>query len=111
MDPRVKQIDADEREVAWRRHRFLDQADEVAVAAQLRHTELLGMVDFGQQHQRARLIVYELVDKALDAIDDEVVAEVHHERLVAEKVARDRDRVGKSERRVLTQIRDGQPEL
>jgi hypothetical protein len=49
-------------------------------------------------------------DEVGDPADDEVVAQVHHEGLVAQELLGDQHGVGQPPRRVLAQVGDRQPE-
>ncbi len=53
----------------------------------------------------------ELLDEGGDPADDEVVAQVHHEVVVAEELPGDEDRVREAERRVLPDVGDLDAEL
>ena len=80
---------------------LLDEPHDVAVRVDLGDAELRGIVDVGEQDLRGgrRAVVVELgrgasrsaskrVDELLEALLEHVVAEVHHEVVVAEEVAR-----------------------
>ena len=64
----------------------------------------------GQQDLGVGAAALELVDEIGDAADDEVVAEVHDEIVVAEEVARDQDAVRQAERRRLRDVGRLDPE-
>ena len=84
---------------------LLDQPRDAAVGAELGDAELRGVGHLGQQHLGVGPVAGELVDQAADAADDQVVAEVHDERLVAEEVVRDEHGVRQTTRRVLADVR------
>ena len=114
VDRRTEQVDAREREVAARTGRLLLQADDPSRRVELGHAELPRVGHPGQQDHRVRVArvvgPLELLDERVDAADEDVVAEVHDERLVTEEVARDEHRVGQAERCLLAQVGDLQPE-
>ena len=88
-------------------------------AVELGDAELLRVVDVREQDLRdgrQPVVVAELqlrvrerlerVDELAQALLQHVVAEVHHEVVVAEEVARDQHAVREAERRVLGDVRD-----
>ena len=77
---RREHVDADQREVALRLLRLLDQPDDPAVV-ELGDAEHLRIGHARQQDLRGRLLAHELLDERGDALVQQVVAEVHHERL------------------------------
>ena len=78
--------------------------------AQLGDTESLGRPDPGQEDERIRQAGAEALDEGFDAAADQVVAQVHHERLGLEVVPRLPDRVGEAERRALPDVGDPRAE-
>ena len=81
------------------------------VGVELGDPELLRVVHLRQQDLRVGAAALELVDQVGDAADDEVVAEVHHEVVVAEEVAGDEHAVRQPEWGVLRDVRDPDAEL
>ena len=78
---RAEHVDADEREVADRLLRLLDQPHDLAVA-QLGDAEHLRIGHARQQNLRRRPLALELSHEVGDALVEQVVAQVHDERLV-----------------------------
>ena len=96
---------------------LLHQLDDLAVGADGRDAELARIVDVRQQdlrrHRCDHAVVgaaesggLERIDELRQALLQEIVAEVHHEVVVAEVVARDEDAVGEAEGRVLVDVGD-----
>ena len=75
-DFRSEEIDPDQHQVGLRMLRLFLEPGQATVA-QFRHAEPLGLADFRQQQQRVRLLTLELLDEGGDAVEDQVVAEVH----------------------------------
>src|SRR6266550_81230 len=100
---RAEHVDADEREVADRLLRFFDEAHDLAVL-QLRDAEHLRIGDVRQQDLRRRLLRLELAHELRDPLVQQVVAEIHHERLVADVVAADLHRMREPARRILLDV-------
>ena len=97
VDRRAEEVRTDEREVALRLLRLLDQADEPTLRVELGHPELLRVGRPASSSTSASGEVrVNCVDEIRDATDDEVVAEIHEERLVAEEVPGDEHRVGEA---------------
>ena len=106
---RVEQVDADQGQVGRRVDRLLDQAHD-ALTVELGHAEALGVGHLVQADLGAgAAAVLEAVDDLLQALLQHVVAEVHHEVVVAEEVAGDQHAVGQAERRVLGDVGDLDP--
>ena len=105
-DLRVEQVDADEREVARRVLGLLDQPHDLAVGAQLGHAELVRVGHVREQDLRVAAARAELVHEPGDAVGDQVVAQVHHERLAGHVLLGDLDRVREAERRLLRDVGD-----
>ena len=116
-----KRYTPDQGQVGRRAPRLLDQADDVADASSSSATPKRcgsgtrasriwadrGVVAAVEGRGRRGLAVgLEAVDERLDALADEVVAEVHDEVVVAEEVPGDQHAVGQSERRGLVQVGD-----
>ena len=78
-------VDADEREVGLRLLRLLHQARHAVVAVELGHAVVLGVADRREQDQRVGLLAAERLDQRGHAVAQQVVAEVHDERRVAEE--------------------------
>ena len=114
MDGGVEEVDADQGQVGRRLLRLLDQPQHLAVGAELGHAEPLGVGDAGQQdlgHRRLRAaadpaVALEALDEPLHALAQQVVAQVHHEVVVAEEVPGDQHAVGQPERGVLGEVGD-----
>ena len=83
-DLRAEHVDAHERQIADRLLGLLDQPDHPPVL-QLRHAEHLRVGHLGQQDLRGGLLARELLHEAHDALVQQVVAEIHHERLVPQE--------------------------
>ena len=86
--------------------RLLDQARDAVVAVELGHAVVLGIGHRGEQDQRVRLLGPERVDERDDPVAQQVVAQVHHERRVAQERLGGEHRVGQAERRVLLDVLD-----
>ena len=74
--------------------------------AQLGDAEHLRIGHARQQDLRRRLLARELLDEVGDALVEQVVAEVHHERIAADEGLADLHRVRQAERRVLLDVVD-----
>ena len=98
-------VDADEREVGLRLLGLLDQARDAPVV-ELGHAVVLGVGHRGEQDQRVRLLGAEGVDQLDDAVAQQVVAQVHHERRVAQVGLGGQHGVRESERRLLLDVLD-----
>ena len=93
VDARVEQVDAHQREVRRRVIGLLDQSHDTAVGADLGDAEALRIGHLGQQDlgrgaavgARPAAVRLEAVDELGDALAEQVVAEVHHEVVVAEE--------------------------
>ena len=109
VDDRREHVDADEREVGLRLRRLLDEALDGAVAAELRDAVVLGVGDRREEDHRVRAAGAELRGQLLDAALEEVVAEVHDERVRAEERLGGEDGVGEPERLVLDDVLDATP--
>ncbi len=105
-DLRAEHVDADQGEVALRLLRLLDQPHHAAVA-QLGDAEHLRVGHARQQDLRGRLRrPANCSTKRPDALVEQVVAEVHHERLVADERLADEHGVRQAARRVLLDVGD-----
>ena len=104
-DLRTEHVDADERQVADRFLRLLDEPDDLAVA-ELGDAEHLRIGHAREQDLRRRLLAGELLDEVRDALVEEVVAEVHDERIGADEWLADLHGVREAERRVLLDVLD-----
>ena len=76
----AEHVDADERQIALGLLRLLDQPHDAA-AGQLGDAEHLRIGHPSQQDLRRGLLALELLDEPRDAAVQQVVAEIHHERL------------------------------
>ena len=76
------------------------------IPVQLGDAELLRGLDVRQQDLGVRLLGQELAHERRDAALDEVVAQVHDERLAADERLRDLDRVRQPERGLLLDVGD-----
>ena len=122
VDGVVKQVHPHQGEVRRRVVWLFHQPDHLAVGTDLGHTETLGVVHVGQQDlgcgrvlgfggfRRTVPVGLEGVDEPGNALAQQVVAEVHHEVLVAEVVLGDEYAVGQAERGVLGDVGDLDPE-
>ena len=70
--------------------------------------EPLRLRDLGQEDLGARPVPLELLDEPVQAFQQDVVTQVHHERLVADEVLRRQHGVGQAERRLLADVRDAE---
>src|SRR3989442_14403933 len=109
MNVRAEQIDADKGQVAGRILRLLDQPANLPLTLQFRDPEHPRIVHFFQQYQRVGSGPLEHFYKVTDALTDEVISQVHDERLVAKELAGSLDGVRKSKRLLLQDI--GQLEI
>ena len=116
VDRAVEQVHADEREVARRVGRLLDEPDDVAVGVELGDAEAVRVGHLLEQDLRRRRLGagagrLERVHERAEVLLEQVVAEVHHEVVVAEEVGGDQHAVGEAERRVLRDVGDRGAEL
>ena len=101
-----EQVDAHQGQVARRVLGLLDELHDVAVIAELGDAELVGVGHVGQQDLCVAAARAELVGEAADAVGEQVVAQVHHERLAGHELLGDLDRVRQAERRLLRDVGD-----
>ncbi len=124
VDRRREEVHADQREIRRRVRRLLDQPHDVAPHVELDDAEVAGIVDVREQdlggRRRADFLaelrvpvtrLVEPVDEAAQVVLQHVVAEVHHEVVVAEEVAGDQHAVGQTAGRVLLDVGDLDAEL
>src|SRR5947207_244669 len=104
-DRRPEHVDTHEGEVGRRGRGFFDQSHH-RVAGKLRHAVVLGVRDGREQDQRVWLRSPEGTDQIRDAVAQEVVAEVHHERIAAEELLGGQHRVREPERLGLGDVGD-----
>ena len=103
VDRRREHVDAHEREVGLRLGRLLGEPDDAPVL-ELGDAVVLRVVDRREQDQRARGVLAERLDEAVDPALQQVVAEVHHERRIAEERLGRQHRVGQAGRLVLDDV-------
>ena len=101
----AEHVDADEREVALGLLRLLDEPHDPAVR-QLGDAEHLRIGHAGEQNLRGGLSRSNSSTNRVDAAIQQVVAEVHHERIVADERLADEHGVRQSARRVLLDVGD-----
>ncbi len=89
--------------------RLLDKSNHLAVL-ELGHAEMLWFRDASEQDERVRLIPRKALHDGHDPVTDEVVAEVHHEGLVAQELTCAQNGVRKAARRVLRDVGDQRAE-
>src|SRR5688572_13959562 len=104
-DLRAEHVHADEREIADVLLRLLDEPHNHAVF-ELCDTEHLRVRDLGEQDLRRRLFARKFLHEVRDALVQQVVAQVHDERLGADERLADFDRVAETERRFLLDVLD-----
>ena len=105
VDQGHEHVDADQREVGLGLRRLLGQGDD-AVAVELGDAVVLGVGHWRQQDQRVRLVGLEGGDEVVDAALQQVVAQVHDERRVAQERLGGQDRVGEAGGLVLQDVGD-----
>ena len=105
VDQGHEHVDADEREVRLGLRRLLGQGDD-AVAVELGDAEVLGVGHRRQEDQRIGLVGLEGGDEVVDAALQQVVAQVHDERRVAQERLGGQDRVGQAGGLVLQDVGD-----
>ena len=105
VDGGGEHVDADERKVAAGCLRLLDEAHD-AVAVELGDAVVLRIRHRREQDQRVALAASEALDQLDDPALQEVVAEVHHERLIAEEGLGRQHGVGEAGRRLLEDVGD-----
>ncbi len=110
VDHRREEVDADEREVRLRLRRLLGERDHT-VAVQLGDAVVLGVGHRRQQDQRVGSVGLERPDEVLDAALQQVVAEVHDERVAAEERLGRQHRMGEARGLVLDDVGDPHAEL
>jgi hypothetical protein len=91
-------ISSSPRQIALRLLRLLLQAEELARVVELSHSELPGIRHLGQHDVGIRPGCPEVLDHRGDTADDEVVAQVHDEVVVAEELPGLQDRVRQAQR-------------
>ena len=96
-DDRLEHVYADQRQVRRRIDGLFDEADD-PLAVELGDAVVLGIEHLGEQDQRVGLVAAERLDEPGDPVAEQVVAEVHHERGVAEELLGGQDRVREPER-------------
>ena len=112
MDGRGEEVDTDEGEVALGLLRLFFQAlDPAGAFVEFGDAERPRVGDLGQHDLGGGPGRRELLDQVGDPADDEVVAEVHHEVVVAEELPGDQDRVREAERGQLPDVGDLDAEL
>ena len=92
----AEQVHPHQRQVRGRVLGLLHQADDLAPFVQLGDAELAGVVHGGQQHNAVGAATFIFRHQVSDAAAQQVVAEVHHEGVVAEVVPGGLDRVGQA---------------
>ena len=110
MHRRTEDVHADQREIALRLLRLLLQADDLPGLVEFRDAELTRIGHLREHDLRVRPLGAELLHQRGDAADDEVVAEVHDEVIVAKEIPGHQDRVGEAERRRLPDVRGAEAE-
>ena len=90
---------------------FSTSRAHAAVGVELGHAVVLRVRDLGEQDQRLGLVAPERGDQVLDPALEQVVAEVHDERVGAEERLGGQHRVREPERRVLLDVGDLDAEL
>ena len=108
-DGRGEEVDAHEGEVAARLGGLLDEPRDPA-AVELGDAVLAGALDLLQQDEGVGLAGREAAHERRDALLEEVVAEIHDERLVAQVVLGDEHGVRQAEGRGLRDVGDAQAE-
>ena len=79
LDGRSEDVDADQGEIGGWFLGLLDQSHDISALIENRDSELLRVVDSGQQDLRIGRGRNELLDELTDAADEKVVAQVHDE--------------------------------
>ncbi len=110
VDARREHVDADEREVRRRLRRLLDEPQHAAAVVQFGDAVVLRIGDPREQDQRLGLVAPERRHEILDPALQQVVAEVHDERIAAQERLGGEHRVRQAERRVLLDVGDLDPE-
>src|SRR5262249_31096547 len=108
-DGRVEHVHADQREIGRRILRFLHEPHDLTIA-KLGDAELVRIRHGGQENLAIGLVLAEPCDQRCQPLANEIVAEVHAERLGAEKALRHEHRVRQTEGRFLFDVRDGDAE-
>jgi hypothetical protein len=103
-------VDAHEREVRLRLRRLLDEPRHIA-PVQLGDAVVLRIGHRREQDQGVGFLAPELIDEVDDAVAEQVVAQVHDERGVAEEWLRREHGVGEAERLVLLDVLDRDAEV
>ena len=98
-------VDADQGQVRGRVLRLLDEAHD-PLAVELGDAVVLGVEHLGEQDQRVGLVAAEGLDQPGDPVAEQVVAEVHDERGVADELLGGEHRVGEPERLRLGDVGD-----
>ena len=111
VDVRREHVDADEREVGGRLLGLLGEPRDGARAVELGHAVVLRVRHGREQDQRLGGVLAEVAHELAHPALEQVVAEVHHERRVAEERLGGQHRVGEPGRLVLDDVGDPHPEL
>lgn len=101
-----EEVDADERQVGARHRGLLDEPLHDARRVHLGHAERARVLDLGDEHLGGRTQRVELGGGLGDALGEHVVAEVHHEVVVAEEVLGELHALGEALGALLRDVRD-----
>ncbi|CAB4859747.1 unannotated protein [freshwater metagenome] len=90
MNGLVKEIDTDKRKIGWGIIWLLDEAANVAIGANISNAKLAWVINVGQENlccwgigTAGSACLSEVGDKICEVLLEHVVAEVHHEVVVA----------------------------
>ena len=104
-------VDADEGEVGGRLRGLLHEARDAVGPVELGHAVVLRILHRGEEDEGVRRLVSERGHQIDDAVAQQVVAEVHDERRVAEKRLAREHRVREAERGLLLDVGDRDAEV
>ena len=104
LDGRSEDVDTDQGEIGGWLLGLFDQSYDISALIENRDSELLRVVDSGQQDLRISRCRNELLDELADAADEKVVAQVHDEVVITEELLGDEDTVRETERCLLREV-------
>ena len=102
VDGAIEQVHADQGKIAGRIGRLLDETNNVPGLVEFGDAEAMRIGNLLQQDLHGRRLVadarsFECVDEGTEILLEQVVTEIHHEVVVAEKLAGDEHAMGKTE--------------
>src|SRR5512139_606408 len=105
MYPRRKNINTDKRKVGGRVVGLFDQSYDMSAASHFGDAELSRVFDLFKQDERIGFLLCKLLHKFLYVPADEIIPEVHNKRGLLKELVCSFNRVGKTRRSVLQDVR------